>query len=239
MKKTVSLIFLLLFTHMFSYEFNYEKKMVNYDYNKLKSINLKLDKKLVYTSGGVLAGSFLLDETIRRVVKKNKNSFSDNYFETMNIFGGDYAILLLMGTYGSSILTQDEKLRKTSFTSIESLTVAGTLTLGVKMLLGRARPYMDKGAFEFKSILNFGTDYWAFPSGHSTVAWAIFTPYAEEYSKWIYIIPASVSLARVYKDRHWSSDVIAGGLIGFSVGYILHKWNNNIKFTGNGIKIEF
>ncbi len=84
------------------------------------------------------------------------------------------------------------------------------------------------------------SSYQSFPSGHSLVAWATFTPFAESYSKWIYLIPASVSFSRLYKNKHWMSDVVMGGGLGYLAGLYFHKRKNQkVIFNGQGVVIKF
>ncbi|HBT50692.1 MAG TPA: hypothetical protein DEA49_01040 [Petrotoga sp.] len=86
-----------------------------------------------------------------------------------------------------------------------------------KIMVGRERPYAEEGSFSFNLFapLTQGATYTSFPSGHSTIAWSVYTPYAKEYSWWIYIIPTTISFSRIYEDVHWLSDVVTGSFLGY------------------------
>jgi len=69
--------------------------------------------------------------------------------------------------------------------------------------------------------------YHSFPSGHSMAAWALFTLMAVHIKKtWFSILAlflaTSVSISRVYLMVHFLQDVVAGAMIGFSLGYAVY-----------------
>jgi membrane-associated phospholipid phosphatase len=59
------------------------------------------------------------------------------------------------------------------------------------------------------------------PSRHTTVAWALATPFALEYgANWLYGVAALTNLGRVADRQHWLSDTVAGSLLGYGLGRI-------------------
>lgn len=67
----------------------------------------------------------------------------------------------------------------------------------------------------------------SFPSGHSMAAWALFTLMAALVQKtWFSILclvlASAVSISRVYLMVHFLQDVVAGALIGISLGYAVY-----------------
>ena len=85
--------------------------------------------------------------------------------------------------------------------------LAGGVTHGVKMAVGRERPYQSGVR--------------SFPSGHTQTAFAAAEFLHQEYkdqSIWIsiggYGAATFVGIARVYNNKHWVSDVVAGAGIG-------------------------
>ena len=79
-----------------------------------------------------------------------------------------------------------------------------------------------------------GSDYYSFPSGHTATAFAAAEWLRTEYwqrSPWIgiagYAAAATTGALRVYNNRHWVSDVIAGAGFGFlstRIAYELNPW---------------
>ncbi|HLW07688.1 MAG TPA: phosphatase PAP2 family protein, partial [Marinilabiliaceae bacterium] len=80
--------------------------------------------------------------------------------------------------------------------------------------------------------------YKSLPSGHASLAFAVFTPFAENYSRWLYAIPISVAFGRVYQNKHWFSDVVVGSSIGFISGW-LFTHNKNVQLLPNGVIVKF
>ena len=206
------------------------------DLQNISEGNFKIttNKSIILMAGSIIAG-YAADEKVREILNKNRNKNSEKFVLAVNDLGHYKVILPIFAAgYSTGYIIKDERLKAVSFSSLESAISAGTLTLILKKSIGRARPYMEEGSDKFE-FFSSNDDYNSFPSGHSALAWAFFTPYAKEYGKEIYLIPLSLSFARIYKDKHWSSDVIAGAVIGYLCGtffYDLKDKNYTIYPTG-------
>jgi membrane-associated phospholipid phosphatase len=100
----------------------------------------------------------------------------------------------------------------------EALAINGMLTRVAEKTIGRSRP--DK------------TDNAAFPSGHTSTAFAIASGLCMQHARLeIYggvadqvVCPAALTVAattgllRIVSDRHWASDVLVGAVLGTAVG---------------------
>jgi membrane-associated phospholipid phosphatase len=109
----------------------------------------------------------------------------------------------------------------------EGTVAASVLALAMKVAVHRTRPYVsphDPGTF-FHGPVTLSADHLSFPSGHTTVAFAVAAAGAEELAvHWpaharlasvgLYGVAAGVAFARVYDDKHWASDVVAGAALG-------------------------
>jgi membrane-associated phospholipid phosphatase len=105
---------------------------------------------------------------------------------------------------------------------LEALVFGGALNLTMKSAFGRSRPYINAGAMTFQPI-QFTTEKTAFPSGHSTVAFAVSTVLSERIgnpfvSVGLYALAGLTGLSRMYNDVHWASDVLLGAAIGTGAG---------------------
>lgn len=198
-------------------------------------------KKNLLIFGGVLGTAFLLDEIAKDGITHNQNGFFDGFTDISNEFGEKkYLAPATLATWAIAIAIDDERLATTAMNSAKALISGAILTESSKFIAGRSRPDMNRGSMHFDAFNGKGNDRKSFPSGHAFVAWSVFTPFAEEYSKWIYVIPAGVSFARMYRNRHWFSDVVLGGGIGYFAGLYFHKRKNKkVLFDGNGIVIKF
>jgi membrane-associated phospholipid phosphatase len=200
-------------------------------------------KQMVKPTLFVAAGTsvaFLLDKPAQSVMLRSQSAFGDDFTRISNYLG-DKKIMVpaLAATLGSSYLLNDSRLKRTSWDAVKSLVVASIVAEAFKTSAGRARPFMNEGPHSFHPFN--GADYYkSLPSGHATVAFAIFTPYAETYSRWLYLVPASVAYSRMYKNKHWFSDVVVGGGLGFLSGYFFsHHPRKKIVLIPGGVTVYF
>lgn len=87
----------------------------------------------------------------------------------------------------------------------------------LKPIVSRSRPGLELGAI----IVGQGNSGFSFPSGHATTAFAMATVLAayEPRFGWIFVsVAILISWSRVYLGVHYSSDVIAGALLGWAIG---------------------
>ncbi|MCU4176709.1 phosphatase PAP2 family protein [Carboxylicivirga sp. N1Y90] len=189
---------------------------------------------------GSVALTLVLDKPVNDWFQNNQTDFGDKLTDVSNFFGEKYFIVPGVGaTWGVAHIIKDEKLKRTSWNAMKSIATTALATELFKYSLGRARPFMDEGAYSFHPFS--GEDHYkSMPSGHTSLAFAAFTPYAETYSRWIYIVPASVAIARVYKNKHWLSDTVLGAGLGFLSGYIFtHYPSSKVQLSSNGVVVYF
>ena len=120
----------------------------------------------------------------------------------------------------------------------EAIVLGGVITQVMKGSFGRARPSISPtDPRDFESGKGFGNDdFGSFPSGEVTIAFATATAASREVSRsWPgaarYVTPASygaatlVGIARLYKNQHWASDVVAGAAVGTMSGILFDRYN--------------
>jgi len=101
---------------------------------------------------------------------------------------------------------------------------AGIVAPIIKLAAGRARPSQGQNERSFDA---FSGDR-SFPSGESTEAFAIAAVVAgHSRNRWVqglaWSLASAVALERLQLDGHWSSDVVAGALLGAGVGHWVVK----------------
>jgi membrane-associated phospholipid phosphatase len=161
-------------------------------------------------------------------------------------FGSNFGSGLLLGGLITSLylggeIFDEKSLRKTALLSLESWLTAGAVVLGLKAVVGRARPYAELGSHYFKPF-SFSSDYYSFPSGHAVSAFAVATVIADQSDFVLvdvlaYTLSAWTAASRVHESKHWASDVFIGAAIGYFVGKkicLLHRPEGQ-----NGVQLGF
>ena len=112
-----------------------------------------------------------------------------------------------------------------------SLIVAETVKNGLKFAFGRLWPdtwvtnnpsFIQDGAYGF-NFFHGGLGYAAFPSGHTAVTCAVISVLWVLYRHWRALYGAivlAVAVGLIGANYHFLSDVIAGGFVGTSIGWM-------------------
>lgn len=205
------------------------------DFRYLATSPARVNKKGALATLGVVGlGGFiyLQDEKIRDYVRNHKTPSLDSLSPTAEKLGnGIYDVGFLLVYGGSGYLLNNEKMQETAILSFESFIFANAVGTAIKSGGGRARPYTGEGRESYK-LFSSDEDHTSFPSGHTTSAFSIASVFADEYNEkpWVgvtaYTLASAVALQRLYDDKHWSSDVFVGAVLGTVVGkslVYLHK----------------
>jgi membrane-associated phospholipid phosphatase len=145
------------------------------------------------------------------------------------VFGGSL--------YAVGLIARKRTMADIGWHTLEALAVSGQVTSALKGMFGRSRPYASAGdARDFDFGGGFGSaTRRSFPSGHTSMAFALASVLAEETShRWprarrviaplAYAAATGVGLARMYNDKHWASDVALGAAIGTLSGRLVVRY---------------
>lgn len=198
-------------------------------------------------------GSLLFaDQSVKDFVQSHRNNtetyVSRNFLEH---FGSEHSIIVMSGILTYGVLAKNKKYVSTALLALESFALASLVTRVPKTLVGRQRPdnWEGNGPFSFKGPGGGNS----FPSGHTTASFAVASVIATQFrdSKWIPVTAYSVAtlagISRIYDNKHWLTDVVAGATIGMLVGNLVSHRSSNSQLTfvpfGNanfqGIKIAY
>lgn len=186
-------------------------------------------ERLAVYSSAVIGAVAVSDLEMRLFVQRNRSRLGDDFFDEIEPFGRHYPFIISGSFYLTGIIFKKPNARATGLDGFAaSLIASEMITPALKEIIGRKRPFRNEGEFKFDSF----SSHDAFPSGHTTRAFAVATVIASHYKqKWLkvaaYSIATLVAYSRMNSDMHWSSDVLAGGIIGYTVGKTVVKLNQS------------
>jgi len=186
-----------------------------------------------------IAGATILvysqDADIHHFFQRNRSDQADRIMK--NCFaplGSYYLAGILGGMYIYGLAAKNPESETAALLAGKAVVLTGAYTFLFKNIFQRKRP----------CLVNFSDpDYWggpfdgfrydAFPSGHTSVAFAAATVISAYYSNktWVGITAFSfaglVAISRIYDNIHWASDVVAGAALGYAIGRLVY--NNHKK----------
>lgn len=190
--------------------------------------------KNVLISSSVVVGPVLsstVDKDFRKAVsRRGFPTYNGDFWDGPTAYGFvQYPSIFGGALYTIGLVSREEGIRKTGRMLLQALAYSGTVTMGMRYLLGRHRPFVStRNQYEFSWFSSVG-DTQSFPSGHTVVAFATSTILAEQIDTWwarvvFYSFAAMTAYARLYNDKHWLSDVIFGAALGYgSAKYVLSR----------------
>jgi membrane-associated phospholipid phosphatase len=203
---------------------------------------------------GVTAASFLLDDEAFDLTKRNHSSFNNDLTRVAVEYGSGYvAIGLPIGMYITGLVLEDTWVRETAALMGSTLLLTSAITTAGKVVIGRARPYTGFGNHEFR-VFSGQAGFMSFPSGHTTVAFAISAVLAARIKNpWasvgLYGVATAAAVSRMYTQDHWLSDVVFTASYTTAVAHSVVKWFENenqdnahafnIVPTTSGVSVEW
>lgn len=168
-------------------------------------------------AGGAVLASSLLDKPVDRWAVNHQGGNSKRLGNAANVM--PYVLALGAGLLYTGI--GGEPASDTAETAIKAATFTLGASLATRFVVGRARPYEGRGNGSFGGISS-GSVQSGFPSNHTALAFALVTPFAQQYDMpWLYAAAAATAYGRIQKRDHWMSDTVAGAFLGYAIGSML------------------
>ncbi len=203
---------------------------------------------------GTAAFLYSKDKVIADFWQQHRSTALDNadkYF--FDPFGKMYYTIPLMGAfylYGAA--SHKNKPKRVAMDFVQASLYSGIIVTIVKNIGHRHRPFQTKNhnPYLWDGPLTQDWGHNSFPSGHTIMAFTFASVIATHYQKtvWVPIIAYSLAsmeaMARMYADKHWSSDVLIGGAMGYAIGtFVVNRNHYRIKtipiISGNFTGLSF
>ena len=199
--------------------------------------NILLDQKEIWTSpfhmhandakwwigfGAVTAALIATDHRSSTLLENSKGQVT--WGDNLSNIGTSYTLIpLVAGFYGFGVLRDDPKAREAGVLGAEALLDSLIVVSVLKPVAGRNRPdsVHEKGSF-----FDGGS---SMPSGHAIESWSLASLLSYEYghTKIVPIVACGlagvVSAARFAAQKHFASDVVVGGAMGWFIGRYVWK----------------
>jgi membrane-associated phospholipid phosphatase len=180
---------------------------------------------------GLPVVGFLADQPVHTWSPFWKMPPLDAFIGLVNPIGYGMTLLVVtLALWALAWCAERPRLHHAAWFASWTFLVAGSVEFALKHLVGRPRP--DSGAM---SMLPIGPSYTpnfdSFPSGHATSVFAVACAFSYFYPRlrWpLYLLAICISFGRLYLDRHYVSDVLAGALIGIAVTTVLLQYKDSL-----------
>jgi membrane-associated phospholipid phosphatase len=174
---------------------------------------------------------FLVDNPVRSYMLDNQTTTKDDVASAFKKVGEPEVWALVPAVMiGTGLALKKPGLTRSGLRAVTSAALAGGVTAVLKFAFGRERPNVEGSEpLDFEPFESVSDDA-SFPSGHTSSAFGFAASLAEDvHPLWakigLYTLATGTAWSRVYNNQHWTSDVIAGAIVGITSAKIVSgKW---------------
>jgi membrane-associated phospholipid phosphatase len=165
---------------------------------------------------GGLSALMLLDRPAQDYFQDHRSPHSNDVAAALRHFGQPEVYgTITLGLLGAGLISGNQDVTRAGGRLGTALVLAGAVSSGLKVAAGRPRPNASLDSDGFAPFS--GQD--AFPSGHTTVAFALATSLADDLHRtWasigLYTLATGVGWSRMNDNKHWLTDVALGAVLG-------------------------
>ena len=180
----------------------------------------------------LVSATMVWDEQIQPQLALGTPSQSSVFSQISEPFGHPIKMgILALGTYYAAGYFENRNLQGASSAALQAMLTGGIAAVTLKLLVHRVRPeeQLNFDPYQFNGA-SFSRDNLSFPSGHSTIAFALASSIASFYEHDLrlaiplYAVASLTAFQRIYDFKHWPSDVLAGAFLGAWIGTKVGNW---------------
>jgi membrane-associated phospholipid phosphatase len=168
-----------------------------------------------------------LDSADRDLSQSHRTPLGDDIARLLRKWGEPAAFLPVVGGFLLvGWLRTDRRQVRRAARIAGTLALAGLVCWALKLPIGRVRPRWSEDPAVFRPFSRAES----FPSGHTTTAFALSASLAEGLvspvgTVVLYSLAVGTGWSRVNDNKHWTSDVVAGALVGIlSAFWVRRRW---------------
>ena len=176
--------------------------------------------------------SFIFDNLIVQNISKLRNLFLDEVFLGITFISSEIIIFFFL----TSLFLWQEHKRKWILPLWLTLGASAIISFLLKISIQRLRPFQQDLVSIPEMLMSKSYEIWnfSFPSFQAMLVFCALPILSKEFPKikWFWIVFAClVAFSRVYFGLHFLSDVIVGGILGYLIGALVIRAENNKSFV--------
>jgi len=175
--------------------------------------------------------SLYFDNELVRGVSFLRDYILDNFFLVITLISSSIIIFFIL----TALFLWREHKRRWIFPLWLCLGVSSVISFILKITIQRLRPFQLGIVSLIPRLQEASQSVWnfSFPSSHAMIAFCAIPILNKEFPKlkkfWI-AFAVLIAFSRVYFGLHFISDIIAGGIIGYTIGAMILKTEKETKF---------
>jgi membrane-associated phospholipid phosphatase len=166
------------------------------------------------------------DQSIQNAVQEHLGS--NTYGTTANLTGYILPAVVAPGVWLTGLAVADRPATGAGSAAVQAYVVTVATTFVLKVSVGRDYPPGD--GHTFRPFQSWAWPFPAWPSGHTSTATSVVAALTGYYGKdelWIpfvgYPLALAIGFGMLSGDKHWTSDLIAGAVIGQCIGWSIGR----------------
>lgn len=186
--------------------------------------------------------AYALDQNLRDRVHDPTGGVGHTLADVGNAQGGPMVYPALLTLMVAAKVIPSKGMYGVTSRAFKSVAVGGAAALVIKTMVGRERPSQSPDhPHNFHPFTFHDT---SFPSGHTTVAFALATSFAREthnkaFDVAFFSLATLTAWSRMHDDRHWASDVVAGAGLGILSARFVHRREARILLGKQTVGVNF